>query len=80
MLSNSHGNYIELVKTGDRTEFVLSQRRELRYVLVMSSKKMLWKRKEFSELLTSVQKKVKPSCVSEYLNSSLLAAWSRIQS
>ena len=47
MLSNSHGNYIELVKTGDRTEFVLSQRRELRYVLVMSSKKCCGNEKNF---------------------------------
>jgi hypothetical protein len=38
MLFNSHVNYIELVKTGERTEFVLSQRRELHYVLVMSLK------------------------------------------
>ena len=41
MLFNSHVNDIELVKTGERTEFVLSQRKELHYVLVMSLKKML---------------------------------------
>jgi hypothetical protein len=31
MLFNSHGNDIELVKTGDRTERALSQRRERHY-------------------------------------------------
>jgi hypothetical protein len=54
MLFNSHGNDIELVKTGKRTEFVLSQRRELHYVLVMSSEKRLQKRNEFSEMLNPV--------------------------
>ena len=43
MLFNSHGNDIELVKTGERTEFMLSQRSELHYVLVMSSKKKCFK-------------------------------------
>ena len=41
MLFNSNVNDIELVKTGERTEFVLSQRREQHYVLVMSLKNVV---------------------------------------
>lgn len=38
MLFNSNGNVIELVKTGDRSEYALSQRRERNYISVTSWK------------------------------------------